>query len=79
MRKGIFLVPKSGVGEYRGKVNCKMPYSMLEQEEGRLDFSSLNHYIPVAVKCVLRVSGILSEFLVNLSKSHGTISDEFSI
>lgn len=52
---------------------------MLEQEKGRLDFSSSNHYIPVAVKYVLWASGILSEFLVNLGKSHGTTSDEFSI
>lgn len=56
MRKGIFLVPVSGVGEYQGKINCKM-LLMLKQEKDRLDFSSLNR-IPVALKYALCVSGI---------------------
>lgn len=53
--------------------------SMLEQEKDRLDFSSLSHYIPVVLKYVSCVSGILSEFLVNLSKWRATISDEPSV
>ena len=52
---------------------------MLKQAKDRLDYPSLNPYIPAAPKSVFCVAGIQFEFLGNLREWHGAISDEFSI
>lgn len=57
MRKAIFLVHLNGVVEFQSKLKCKM-LAMLKQEKDRLDYSSLNPYIPAALKSVFCVAGI---------------------
>lgn len=57
MRKAIFLVHLNGVEEFQSKLKCKM-LAMLKQAKDRLDYPSLNPYIPVALKSVFCVTGI---------------------
>lgn len=57
MRKAIFLVHLNGVEEFQSKLKCKM-LAMLKQAKDRLDYPSLNPYIPAALKSVFCVAGI---------------------
>lgn len=53
---------------------------MVEQGKDTLDFSSLSHYIPMALTCIYDVfPEFLSVCLLNTSKWHGAVADEFSI